>query len=849
MFPSVPIKRVDQVEYAFIQMTRETDFVYTECTIKGIPSVQQLNVSLTECRDICISNSNCTALDYKGIGMLPCLMFNTPIYTNHIVSPTSLSSFDKHYCGFKLSSNKECRVIQKVVTCNRFIISRNLECILIGSAYFCPPPMPNFPILSNYTLNGVHFNNSNGSSHYLGSCYIGDPYTNRTSSIGPYSCPDACKLEPTCSGFMAYGLLCYLYFYPVPYYTVNQLPTNVTSLVEKDCPYFSFRNGTCRYHNSFSPKEGNGTCGFVYDNIDCYFQNSALHCDSTTHNTRELWINTFPFNGSVKDDLIVLPNCRIYSLSNGIYNFVKHYECQLKCRSAPDCYSYSWAPWGECMIYSYDMSLTVIVPNKYNWTCGIIESRNNCNFSTPNVTCLPLAVSVTTTLSLISKSTASPTLDSIVLTNLSVPIQESTTIIEGIQASAIVTGGSVILGSDNSPTVVNQINTIATAINLNPIEATPRKTPPVTNPAGTNPNSSDSNLAVNFLLMVIATCILVILGAVATLHIYYKPPKESVPVLPTPQLIDHPELNPRSPFKYTSQSIRFISSEFQNENNQYSPNRELEPVIYSRSSHTNLSNIRKDASKAQLSNVASSAVSSEINQNQFDKHIRWVNSSDESIPPLQNTLKQYQNIVEALKTIPVNSFEYTDEKSIYLFTGPEGIPLFVDLIQSLIFRTSYFKATHEYQNNQIHIHAGEYIQVTKHLHDGFFLYKDSNLPISLIPSENLPNIILELALDGSAVNLDHPVINCAIEYYPEKILINIIPDFKSLSPSNYIHDKLFKSISDSKKILIRGEQTFVESVATYLDGITDNIWIYFDKTVVNDEFRIENRLKSYNPFL
>ncbi|KAJ3308517.1 hypothetical protein HDV04_001172 [Boothiomyces sp. JEL0838] len=244
---------------------------------------------------------------------------------------------------------------------------------------------------------------------------------------------------------------------------------------------------------------------------------------------------------------------------------------------------------------------------------------------------------------------------------------------------------------------------------------------------------SKSDGSTKLLTAVIGICVLVIIVSITTLHFYYKHPKELDQT--SLGVSNDSGLNPNSPFKYTSQSIRFISFDSEQRNRIPKGLKELEPV------------------------------------------------------------------------------------------------------------------KHAYDNGNVHISKYQEVSIVKHLYNGFFLTTDNlALPISLIPVDEIPSFILVLSTEDEQANLDHQVINYAIENYPEKILINILPRFEILSPASYMQDGIFKSLSDSKIILIKGDDRMIKQVSHYLDGITDKIWSYFDKTIVDDNFRIEECLQSYDPF-
>lgn len=117
------------------------------------------------------------------------------------------------------------------------------------------------------------------------------------------------------------------------------------------------------------------------------------------------------------------------------------------------------------------------------------------------------------------------------------------------------------------------------------------------------------------------------------------------------------------------------------------------------------------------------------------------------------------------------------------------------------------------------------------------------MPVSLIPKPKDPEITLLLCLEQKQdVNLDHYILVYAQQLYPELIKINILMEYKSLDPSNYSKDKIFKTITGKEKVLIHSTPELVEFVGWYLKGITDDLWIYFDISVITDSFNFKNAI-------
>ncbi|KAJ3311613.1 hypothetical protein HDV04_003877 [Boothiomyces sp. JEL0838] len=513
-----------------------------------------------------------------------------------------------------------------------------------------------------------------------------------------------------------------------------------------------------------------------------------------------------------QNDVMYSNNCRFYSYSNTDNHFIKYFECSELCQSNSACYSFSWAPWGECFTYSYDMSLSIVVPNTNGWRCGYLISRNKCLVEGTNIKCMPLQPLLSPTISSVGTISAHPTGVASVVSSMSFNGSDTTTLPNQMDlATSVPSNFASLDSSDNTLQTVNgpstSINQVATTI----IENHSAKNTPINNkPQPSYPNSNE--ISIKLITIVVGICSAVVLLSLAGIQRYYKTNKESLPPQDFIALSKENDdaLNPRSPYKYDGKGIRFISN--------YSSNvsrneRELAPVN-SNDSGQNVSSIIK---RQKLLNSA-------IN-------------------------REYEDIYKQLQEIPQDHFQYVDEESIYLFTDSSGIELFIQLVNAFIFPNGKFRVDEDKCIGGTNFKAGQEIEIIKHTFNGHFVSNENNIyPVSIIPANKIPTLILVIFLDENLINLDEMIINYAIEHFADKITMHIVSDIQSFDPENYIRDGIFKSISDSKKILIKGDQELVGVVSLYLDAITDKIWTYFDKTVVTNNFSLEECIASYNPF-
>ncbi|KAJ3317132.1 hypothetical protein HDV06_001971 [Boothiomyces sp. JEL0866] len=213
----------------------------------------------------------------------------------------------------------------------------------------------------------------------------------------------------------------------------------------------------------------------------------------------------------------------------------------------------------------------------------------------------------------------------------------------------------------------------------------------------------------------------------------------------------------------------------------------------------------------------------------------------------ESQLKQeYDAIYEEVEKLPTDNFIYEDQKNVYYFADQAGIGQFIDLISVLLLPEDVSAET---DLDEFGIKKGDEIRIVTHLYDGYFIGIiegtgiEEMMPVSLIPKPKEPEITLLLCLEyKQEVNLDHYILTYAQQLYPELIKINILVEYKSLDPSNYSNDKLFKTITGKEKVLIHNTPELVEFIGWYLKGITDDLWIYFDVSVISDSFSFKSAL-------
>ncbi|KAJ3252241.1 hypothetical protein HK103_001676 [Boothiomyces macroporosus] len=808
-------------------MIRNDDVLFkNDCMIFGN---FYLNTTSDDCSLLCRNSpvdSQCMAFYYEGPN---CYLFNSKVENYNFLSRNGST------CGL--------------------VMSHNTDCILDANNYYCAPGTTIYNYNHSVSINGVGLNYS--STYYSGICFFSNTPDKLISNLDNIPCYKFCARD-MCTAYITLGFGCYLYYATIPYLTLHQLPppdpryswtlkaiqcgylkfdyrflpdrnlcfddgrcspllsnrktlppkpsyddisftltnyskiyihlvlvnstadfiagnqtvyhgdcaldglpsksfsSNYSTCIETCCSYFSYKSNSCSFYTKFHPtKSETSNCGFVYENSECYI-NDSVKCP-TIDNYSTFTLNSLNFQMVQQNDVMYSNNCRFYSYPNTDNHFIKYFECSELCQSNSACYSFSWAPWGECFTYSYDMSLSIVVPNTNGWRCGYLISRNKCLVEGTNIKCMPLQPLLSPTISSMGTISAHPTTVASVFSSMSFNGSDTTALPNQMDLATSVP--SNIASLDSSENTVQTVNGPTTSINqaaTTIIENHSAKNTPINNkPQPSDPNSNE--ISAKLIAMVVGICSAVVLLSLAE--------------------------------------------------------RELAPVN---------------------SNDSGQNVSSII------KRQRLLNSAIN---------REYEDIYKQLQEIPQDQFQYVDEESIYLFTDSSGMELFIQLVNAFIFPNGKFRVDEDKCIEGTNFKAGQEIEIIKHIFNGYFVSNENNIyPVSIIPANKIPTLILVIFLDEHLINLDEMIINYAIEHFGDKIMMHIVSDIQSFDPENYIRDGIFKSISDSKKILIKGEQELVGVVSLYLDAITDKIWTYFDKTVVTNNFSLEECIASYNPF-
>ncbi|KAJ3319510.1 hypothetical protein HDV06_006243 [Boothiomyces sp. JEL0866] len=197
---------------------------------------------------------------------------------------------------------------------------------------------------------------------------------------------------------------------------------------------------------------------------------------------------------------------------------------------------------------------------------------------------------------------------------------------------------------------------------------------------------------------------------------------------------------------------------------------------------------------------------------------------------------------------------FEPDKQPFAYTSQTGIAKCGELIKAFLFPESLIcKIKQDYTQEDLILSKGQQVRLVKHLFDGNILIQvQQNLytvPLSLLEIQNLSRIILQICLDADSntVDLNTSIINYALEVYPDKLSINIIQDYRTIEPQNWVQDGLFESISNAKKILINGDKQLQVFLKQYLDKVSDMVWVYFDVCLITDSFDFASSTCNYNP--